>query len=281
MNLTINELQGGKRIHSNKESDDVKMIGFDFTSKDSLRTKLRELKHASDAEINLLLLSEEIDTNTKSRERLRNALARIPEHSLALESAKPAYSIYNKVGFETKEEYLQFKENIQYYSAGQIDSLLISKGEKANWINRQMVKRMGTFDLKNNEKMKQLSHAVIKSISLTMFIMMPLTAILLLWIFYRKKFYYEHLIFSIHIHTIFFIIFSLILAIQIFISEKYGEMLGTPAFMLCLIYLIASLKHNYKQSWGKTIYKFFLMSIPYFIISLTLMFLAVVYGFIM
>lgn len=112
-----------------------------------------------------------------------------------------------------------------------------------------------------------------------MFIMMPLTAILLLLIFYRRKYYYEHLIFSIHIHTIFFVIFSFILAIQILISEKFGNKLWPWAFLLCLFYLIAALKNNYQQTWSKTVWKFILISIPYFIISLILTIVAVIYGF--
>ena len=281
MNLTINELQGGKRLHSFKYPNDIQMIGFDFTSSDSLRTELTHLKQASDAEIDNLLLEQNIDTTAKSRERLRNALVLIPAHSLALDTARPNYGLFNKVRFNSKAEYERFKKNIPYYSPEQMDSLLLSKGEKASWFNRQLVKKLGTFDIKNPEDMKQLTHAIIKSISLTMFIMMPMTALLLLWIFYRRKYYYEHLVFSIHIHTIFFILLSLILTIQIFISESFGEKLWPYAFMLCMIYLVASLKHNYKQTWGRTIFKFILMSIPYLFISLILAILAVAYGFIM
>jgi len=166
------------------------------------------------------------------------------------------------------------------HSQQELDILrLLAKGEKANWLNRQIVKRLGKFDMNNSDDMKMITHAMIKSISLTMFIMMPLTAILLLWIFYRRKYYYEDLIFSIHIHTIFFIIFSLILFIQIFINEKFGNKLWPWAFLLCLIYLIASLKNNYKQTLGKTISKFILISIPYFLVSFILTILAVIYGF--
>ena len=279
MSISLSELQGNKKIHHGKDSNDLSVMNFDFTSKDSLKKDLNRLKNAPDSVINKLLIEEDVDTTAESRKSLREMLALIPEHSLALDTAKPRYSIYGKVEFPTKKEYDKFKENIHSYSDEQVDSLLISKGEKANWFNRQMVKKMGKFDRKNNDDMKGLIHAIIKSISLTMFIMMPLTAILLLLIFYRKKYYYEHLIFSIHIHTIFFIILSLVLTIQIYISESFGGKLLPWSFLLCLIYLISSLKHNYKQTWGKTIAKFLLMSIPYFFISLILTLLAVIYGF--
>lgn len=189
------------------------------------------------------------------------------------------FSVFGKTEFTSAEEYDKFRQRIHEYSYQQIDSLLISKGEKVTWFNRQMLKKLGKFDLKNNDDIKEITHAILKSISLTMFIMMPLTAILLLLIFYRRKYYYEHLIFSIHIHTIFFLILSFVLAIQVFISDSFGGKLWFWAFLLCLIYLISSLKHNYKQTWGKTIAKFLLMSIPYGIISLGLTLVAILYGF--
>jgi len=279
LNISLNELLGEKKIYHSRDSNVVRMIEFDFTSKDSLQKNLARLKSAPDSVIDRLLIKEDMDTTRDNRKYLRKMLALIPEHNAVLDSAKPSFSVYGKVKFASKEEYNQFKEQIHNYSDEQIDSLLISKGEKVTWFNRQMLKKLGKFDWKDKDDLKELTHAIIKSISLTMFVMMPLTAILLLLIFYRKKYYYEHLIFSIHIHTIFFLILSFVLAIHVFISESFGTKLWGWAFLLCFIYLISSLKHNYKQSWGKTIVKFFLMSIPYLIISLTLTFFAVIYGF--
>lgn len=279
MSITLNELQGKKKAHHGKDSIDLGGLEFDFTSKDSLKKNLKQLKYAPDSLLNKMLIEQDVDTTAENRDGLRKMLMLIPEQSLALDTAKPRYSVYGKVEFSTKEEYDQFKENIHNYTNEEVDSLLKSKGEKVSWFNRQMVKKLGKFDRKDKDDIKEITHAILKSISLTMFIMMPLTAILLLLIFYRKKYYYEHLIFSIHIHTIFFIILSLVFTIQVYISERWGGKLLPWSFLLCLIYLISSLKHNYKQTWGKTIAKFMLMSIPYFIISLTLIVFAVIYGF--
>jgi len=284
MSISVNELLGYQKInHSNDSTDgrmmELGMMEFDYTSKDSLQKYLTRLKSAPDSIIDQLLIKEEIDTSSDSRKNLRSLLALIPEHSQALDSAKFHINIFNNVEFTSQEEYNKFKKQIHNYSTEQIDSLLISKGEKVTWFNRQMLKKRGKYDWKNKDTIKEVTHAILKSISLTMFIMMPLTAILLLLIFYRRKFYYEHLIFSIHIHTIFFLILCFVLAVQVFISESFGEKLWGWAFLLCFIYLISSLKRNYKQTWGKTIAKFLLMSVPYFIISFTLIILAVIFGF--
>jgi len=277
--ITLNELQGNKRVYHSKDSSDIRLLEFEYTSKDSLKKELKKLKESPDSVLIKLLEKEDIDTSIVTRKKLREALALIPSNTPALDSVKPKYSVYGKVEFTSKQEYDQFKRNIHNYSDEQVDSLLKSKNENVSWFSRQMVKKMGKYDFKSKDDIKEITHAIIKSISFTMFIMMPLTAILLLLIFYRKKYYYEHLIFSIHIHTIFFIIFSVILTIQIFISDSFGGKLWGWAILACLIYLVSSLRNNYAQSWGKTIAKFLLMSIPYFLISLILTILAVAYGF--
>lgn len=277
--ITLNELLGNKKIYYSSDSSDVRLVGLEFTSIDNLQQQLKRLRTAPDRVIDSLLTSEDIDTSKVSREKLRNMLSLVPESGSVFENAKPGYVVYNKIRFETKEEYEQFKEDVRDYSDEQVDSLLRSKGETVNWFNRQMLKKLAKFDMKNKDDIKELTHAVLKSISLTMFVMMPLTAILLLLIFYRRKYYYEHLIFSIHIHTIFFLIQSFVLAIQVFISDSFGEKLWLWAFLVCLIYLVLSLKHNYLQSWRKTIMKFLLMAVPYLFISLLLTFFAVLYGF--
>ncbi len=279
MNLSISELLGNKKIYYSKDSTDISSVDFDFRSKDSLLQVLTNLQTAHDTVLNKLLLQEDIDTNAITRENLRKALALIPLKNAALDSIKPKYEVYNNIKFDTKEEYLAFKQKVPNFNNKQLDSVLTAYGKNANWFNRQMLRKMAIYNFKSKDSIKQITQAILKSISLTMFIMMPLTAILLLLIFYRKKYYYEHLIFSIHQHTIFFFFFSIILAIQIYISESFGEKLWGWSFLLCIAYLIISLKNNYKQSWGKTIAKFILMSIPYGIIAFILTLIAVVYGF--
>ena len=278
MSVSLNELVGGEKVYYSKDTSDLRLMEFDFTSKDSLQKELNRLKTAPDSVIDKLLTKEEFDTIAENRNNLRKMLSLIPDHSQVLDSTN-FHFVFGNVEFTNAKEYKKFKENIHNYSNKQIDSFLVANGEKASWFNRQLLKKLGKFDYRDKDDIKELTHAILKSISLTMFIMMPLTAILLLLIFYRKKYYYEHLIFSIHTHTIFFLILSFVLAIQIFISDSVGGKLWSWAFLLCLIYLILSLKHNYNQTWGKTIGKFLLMSIPYFIISFILTFMAVIYGF--
>lgn len=278
MSVSIGDLQGRGGGHHPNDTSKIQQVELEFRPGDSLRRQLALLQNAPDSVIDKLLVVENIDTTDDNRQRLRNALALIPANCNLLDSLKPSYNIYN-IKFNTREEYQQFRKSISGYSNAQLDSILTARGESPGWFNRQMVRKLAKFDRNDKDDVKQIIQAIIKSISLTMFIMMPLTAILLLLIFYRKKYYYEHLIFSIHIHTIFFIIFSMVMAIQIFVSERVGQKMLGWSFLICLIYLIVSLRNNYGQSWGKTIFKFILMSIPYLVVATTLTILAVIYGF--
>lgn len=277
--ITLNELLGGKKKYFSNDSTDLSTLELKYTSKDGLIKQISEWNTAPDSVLNKLLLTNEFDTTRITRNKFRNLLSEIHNPKILSDSLNTHFQVVGKLSFTSKVEYDRFREEIKHYSNAQVDSFLRAKDMEVGWFNRQLVKKLGKIDWKDEDDLKELSHAVLKSISLTMFVMMPLTAILLLLIFYRKKFYYEHLIFSIHTHTIFFLIFSFVLTVQIFISESLGSKLWVGAFISSFIYLISSLKYNYRQTWRKTIFKFMLMSVPYFITGIILTVFAVLYGF--
>jgi Protein of unknown function (DUF3667). len=277
--ITLGELLGEKRVFHSNDSTNLSTMEFGYITKEALVQQLIKIKTAPDSVLNRMLLVNEFDTTRVIRDKFRRLLSRIQDPNSVLDSVKVHFQIAGKLDFKSKAEYDRFREEIRYFSRAQVDSFLMSKGMQVNWFNRQLVKKLGKIDWRDEDDLKELSHAVLKSISLTMFVMMPLTAILLLLIFYRKKYYYEHLIFSIHIHTIFFLIFSFVIAIQVFVNETLGAKLWIGAFVASFIYLISSLKYNYRQTWRKTLFKFMLMSIPYLIIGSVLTTLAILYGF--
>ncbi|HNX55111.1 MAG TPA: DUF3667 domain-containing protein [Prolixibacteraceae bacterium] len=277
--ITLGELMGEKRVYRSNDSTDLSTLEFEYFTKETLGDQLTKIKTAPDSVLNRMLLVNEFDTTRVMRDKLRSLLSKIQDPNAVLDSVKTHFQIVGKLDFKSKEEYDRFRGEVRHFSRAEVDSLLKAKGMEVNWFNRQLVKKLGKIDWRDEDDLKELSHAVLKSISLTMFVMMPLTAILLLLIFYRKKYYYEHLIFSIHTHTIFFLIFSFVLAVQIFVSESLGAKLWVGAFVASFIYLISSLKYNYRQTWRKTVFKFLLMSVPYFIIGCFLTLMAVLYGF--
>lgn len=102
-----------------------------------------------------------------------------------------------------------------------------------------------------------------------MLVMMPMLALVLKLLYIRRRYYYfEHLIFSFHVHSFQFLLFALVVLLGNWVSEEtYGMVIGL-AFVAAFIYTLLALKRFYKQGWLKTIFKYAIISILYFFIFL-------------
>jgi hypothetical protein len=160
------------------------------------------------------------------------------------------------------------------------DSLVFAEGDSLGWFGRRAVRSLGRIDVDTVTGRQLLIHTAVRSVSIIMFILMPFTAILLLWIFYRQRYYWEHLIFSIHIHTIFFLYFSILLLFALVLPGEWPDWLLAPAMLVCLGYLVLSLRAVYCRPWISTLMRFLVMSIPYFIVFILLFVTGLFWGFI-
>ncbi|MBK6831049.1 MAG: hypothetical protein IPG92_10070 [Flavobacteriales bacterium] len=127
---------------------------------------------------------------------------------------------------------------------------------------------------------QRLSHAAVRASSVIMFILMPFTAVLLLWIFFRQRYYWEHLIFSVHTHTIFFLFFSLVLLLALGFPDSWPGWSGLVIALACPGYLLASLRRVYGQVRASTAGRFLVMSIPYLLVAILLLGVGLFWGFI-
>lgn len=99
---------------------------------------------------------------------------------------------------------------------------------------------------------------MLDQIPTVMFLLLPIFALILKLLYVRRKiFYVNHLIFSLHIHSIFF----LYLIPMILFS---GWIVNLLAQIGCLVHGYLSMKSVYGQSHPKTILKMFLGSLIYF-----------------
>jgi hypothetical protein len=98
---------------------------------------------------------------------------------------------------------------------------------------------------------------LINQLPKVMFVLLPIFALILKLIYYRKKLLYvEHLVFSLHIHTFIFVM----LLLTAFISYDYFILI---IILLIILYLFLSLRNFYEQSISKTILKFGLLTFLY------------------
>jgi hypothetical protein len=89
-----------------------------------------------------------------------------------------------------------------------------------------------------------------------MFILLPIFA-LLLKIFYRRYFYIDHLVFTVHLFSAMFIVFAVLLATETLADRYTLVMLGQVVVTVYMVaYLIIALHTNYSEGWLKSTFKF-------------------------
>ncbi|MCX6281832.1 MAG: DUF3667 domain-containing protein [Bacteroidetes bacterium] len=143
-----------------------------------------------------------------------------------------------------------------------VDKHYSKQGPAGKFIIRQVIKIMVS---KGQSLTTILEHTASKLI----FLLIPVFA-LLLKLFYlrRKRLYFEHLIFSLHLHAFFFLFLILCLITEFFIPISFSLIL-----IIFLVYGFIALKQYYRQSFAKSLLKMLLITISYVIIGLPVFFI--------
>ena len=99
--------------------------------------------------------------------------------------------------------------------------------------------------------------------SIGMFLLMPFSALLLFGLFSSKSYYIQHLILTLHMHSLAFLLFTFFNLLEMVISWSYFDTIEI-SILIVIVYLW--LKSFYNLSWGKAIWKTILFLILYVII---------------
>ncbi len=159
------------------------------------------------------------------------------------------------------------------FNSEQYDSL-IQKRPRLNTSEKgSMDYFMGLVGLKVESKIvfyndqNYLMNSIFKSISLSMFFIMPLFGFMLRIFFIRRKiFYYETLVFSIHFHTFTFIVFAVFFLLKVIFKNNFNDTLFAIPVALMLLYLFLSLKKVFNQGYIKSLIKEILIVLSYAIV---------------
>lgn len=216
------------------------------------------------------------DTVAGVREPLRAALAALPDTDRP-DIPYTAVVSGRTFTFHDEHEEQALRRRLPYLSDGEVDSLLSVTGGRPNWLLRRIFRAQIGTDTPIGKR--QLIHTAVKAISFSMFLLMPLTAVLLLWIFFSRRYYWEHLIFAIHIHTIYFLFFILFMLADILWPGGLMDGMLLVLFLACAVYLVRSLRRVYGRSWASTIARLLLMAGPYFLALFLLTLGGLVLGF--
>ncbi|WP_299817956.1 DUF3667 domain-containing protein [uncultured Pontibacter sp.] len=130
--------------------------------------------------------------------------------------------------------------------------------------------KFGKFTSQGDESKQKL----FKNLSFMMFLLMPFFG-LLLHLFYRrqKRNYVEHLMFSIHLHTFYFILLAVAMLLGVMLPNLD---LGNIVLFIMALYLYFALHQVYKQSYLKTLLSLIPISIIY-LVTLGIFFLGTVF----
>ena len=151
---------------------------------------------------------------------------------------------------------------IRDLSNATIDNYLDSLGVGVSWYNKVYYRnyiKFKTGHLKEDE-LRQNNR---KNLSIIMFLLMPIFAFYVYLLHYKRKLYYaEHLIFSLHTHTMAFCFLSIWLLCRPFLGVLWVYFLFAP---IIFIHGVWAMKVVYQQKIGILLYKVFFLSLIYLV----------------
>lgn len=163
----------------------------------------------------------------------------------------------------------------------QLDSVVVAMGNpRSNWFKRRFLVAMVHVP-EGEQALDYIAHMVTRSLSLLMFLLMPFLAFLLKVFFARRRLYYEHLIFSIHTHTAFFLLFSLICALGLALSGPVQSWIVRLTWLAAVAYLLLALRRVYRRSWAATVALSVVMLVPYGFAFVVLALAGLLFGFLL
>jgi len=150
-----------------------------------------------------------------------------------------------------------------------IDSLKI---EKTSWGNDFLINKYVRI---NQETSASLNDYIMGQIPIIVFFILPIYAFLLKVFFWRKGLYIKHLIHSIHIHSFYFFLLSIVWIITLIFPNFQDAGLNLSLFIMAA-YIVVSIKKVYgvRMRWG--IVRLFFLGIFYMIFMAIAMLIGVV-----
>ena len=152
---------------------------------------------------------------------------------------------------------------VEAYNAQQRDPRQTPDPKMVQYLKRQIIKV--------EQNPKSLSDALLDYIPKMMFVLLPAFALSLKLIYLRsKRFYIEHLIFSLHLHAFLFLLLTLLLLVYLAVPRAAAAL--PLAVIAALLYPYFAMRVVYKQSWGRTFLKYNLLAFNYlFLVTFTLL----------
>lgn len=227
------------------------------------------------------LMMEELQNNTLQFIALQEPVSIADADSLALVEAnnqlneQPSYApvIPNETDKNYFRQILLLMADVRLTDEMVMDSLEISKSNQESENFRMFFhqgRRVAQKDL------DVFIPYVIKNLPVMMFILLPVFALYLMYLFRNQpNLYIRHIIHSLHIHSMAF----LLLTLYMLVGWLFGIYYNGITFILITLYAFLSIKKVYQQTWMRTSWKFLLLGTFYFSSFLIFVFLELGFSF--
>lgn len=176
---------------------------------------------------------------------------------------------------------LDFGDATNYQTVEEYDSVqsALPAGKRDNWFERSLNRKLIAVQkkYKGNES-KLLSDLVNKffhTFPYLLFVSLPLYALFLKMLYFRRKkyFYADHGIFLIHLYIftfIFLLMFILFNRLSEYAEADIYKILELLFFAAGLFYTLKAFRNFYEQRWGRTIFKFLIFNLACFVALIAL-----------
>ncbi|MDX1543671.1 MAG: DUF3667 domain-containing protein [Christiangramia sp.] len=160
------------------------------------------------------------------------------------------------------ELYYAFQDETEIRNAERaMDSLQHEHSGYNHWLYKKAVDA-GTF----RQNPKLFFDYFISKLPFIIFFYLPVFALFIWLLYLRRPFnYMEHLIFAFHIQTMFFVLYGTALLIELIVGGNWAI---TVANFVFLFYLYKGMRKFYGQGRVKTILKFILLNLIFFILAI-------------
>ncbi len=144
------------------------------------------------------------------------------------------------------------------------ENALDSLKHKKSWLNKYLYKRGVKTNMLNHNPIELLEY-LFNKLPLIIFFFLPFFALAIWLVYIRKSFtYMEHLIFTFHTQTVFFILIGIAFLID---EITKNETAITIAMFIFLAYLYLAMRKFYQQGIIKTILKFLMVNLFFFTLA--------------
>ncbi|WP_316749177.1 DUF3667 domain-containing protein [Pedobacter gandavensis] len=151
---------------------------------------------------------------------------------------------------------------IEAYEKRQLN---LPSGKRDNFIMAALQKKNIKLN-QTNESVEKFEDGLLHNVPKMMFLLLPLFALILKLVYFtKKKYYFEHLIYSFHVHSAIFLIVLISTLVTWLVGYVYdiSELTFVLSFFWITWYIYKSLRTFYGNSSWMTILKYFLLIVCY------------------